>query len=64
MARLQPGSMDAYWSDPRNGQWWVDGKENNEMIPFLTNLISGEGTHAFDPPRAPQNENDWVLVLK
>jgi hypothetical protein len=64
LSLLYNGKMDAYWFNPRNGKWWVKGKNYNDLTPFRKNIKSGKGSCTFTPPGTPGNENDWVLVLK
>lgn len=61
---LAGGLRDAYWFNPRNGKWWVEGIENEKMEPFITALKTGESSYLFDAPGEPEPENDWVLILK
>lgn len=58
------GKMNAFWFNPRNGKWWVDGEELDKMVPFIKGIKTGNGNFNFDPPGEIMNENDWVLVLK
>lgn len=64
LSKLKNGQLDAYWFNPRNGKWWIDGHEINDMKPFSIKMKTGEGSYTFTPPGTPGNDNDWVLVLK
>jgi hypothetical protein len=66
MERLDGPAADAYWYDPRTGQWHVDGTASDERRPFISGVPSGPGalSYSFDPPGEPEPENDWVLVLE
>ncbi|MEL7589148.1 MAG: glycoside hydrolase family 140 protein [Prolixibacteraceae bacterium] len=58
------GKLNAYWFNPRNGMWWVDGKESAKMTPFKKRIKAGSGDRIFDTPGNVADENDWVLLLK
>ncbi|MGV8093591.1 MAG: DUF4038 domain-containing protein [Mangrovibacterium sp.] len=58
------GKLNAYWFNPHNGMWWVDGTETEKMIPFKKDIQAGSGSLQFDAPGVPAEENDWVLMLK
>ncbi len=58
------GKMNAYWFNPRNGKWWADGSESEKMVPFLRKIETSTGYFSFNAPGVPQEENDWVLVLR
>jgi hypothetical protein len=64
LARLFSGKLNACWFNPRNGKWWAEGKESEQMVPFLKNLETGKGSYLFEAPGTPGPDNDWVLVLK
>ncbi len=66
MDRLATTKLNAFWFNPRNGKWQVNGNETNTQKPFLKNLPSGPGspTQTFDPPGKMGQGNDWVLLLK
>ena len=64
LSLLQKQKMNVYWFNPRNGKWWVNSEEFNEMTPFLTEFVTGTQTYKFNPPGNPGNNNDWVLILK
>ncbi|MEN8229698.1 MAG: glycoside hydrolase family 140 protein [Bacteroidota bacterium] len=64
LSLLQKQKMKVYWFNPRNGKWWVNNEEFNEITPFLKKLVTGRGTQTFTPPGDPGNGNDWVLILK
>jgi len=65
MDRLAGPAVDAYWYNPRNGQWRAGDEEHSSRRPFQSGLASGEAAGAleFDPPGAAASGNDWVLVL-
>lgn len=65
MEHLAAPSMDAFWFNPRNGKWHVEGNESTKRTPFATSVASGANTpvHEFDPPGKKGSDNDWVLVL-
>jgi len=66
MNRLAGKKMDAYWFDPRNGKWNVNGKEFDEQKPFKKNILSGKkaAVQKFDPPGKIEPGNDWILILE
>jgi hypothetical protein len=66
MAALGNGAYDAYWFDPRNGMWRVDGEESERKTPFKKSVSGGKGAavSVFDPPCGHVGGNDWVLVLE
>jgi hypothetical protein len=66
MSLLTEEKLDAYWYNPRSGKWHVDGKEFNDATAFVTNISSRPEApnQTFDPPGAPGEGNDWVLVLR
>ena len=64
LTHLYSGNMDAYWFNPRNSMWWVNGEELNKLTPSQTGLVTGNGSYIFDPPGTPGINNDWVLILK
>jgi len=66
MNRLDLKKKNAYWFNPRNGKWNVNGKEFTKPKPFLKNISSGKNAlvHEFNPPGNITNGNDWVLLLK
>lgn len=65
MDQLSSKPMQAFWFNPRNGQWRLGGGESPERSAFLENISSGPGApiQAFDPPGDVADGNDWVLVL-
>lgn len=66
MNRLNGPKVDAFWFNPRNGRWRVDGEEGDPMKPFKTKIVAGANAGAveFDPPGEARYGNDWVLVLR
>jgi hypothetical protein len=66
MDRLAAPAMDAYWFDPRTGNWRTGKRLAADPAPFQQRVPSGPGTPArvFDPPGKPADGNDWVLVLR
>ena len=66
MSRLMAPTMQAFWFNPRNGKWRVEGNDITEQKPFLKNVPSGPSAPVgeFNPPGNVGNGNDWVLVLK
>jgi hypothetical protein len=58
------GKLNAYWFNPRNGLWWVDGRESGKMLPFRKNIQAGSGDLVFDPPGIVADGNDWMLMLR
>lgn len=66
MDRLAGREMAASWFNPRNGRWHADGTESAERLAFATGLRTGPDApvREFDPPGAPGDGNDWVLVLE
>jgi len=58
------GKLNAYWFNPRNGMWWIDGKESAKMTPFKKSIKTGSGDMIFDTPGNVADKNDWVLLLK
>ena len=65
MDRLAAKPMNAWWFNPRNGNWHADGVETTEQKSFTDGIPSGPGEcpREFDPPGVPGDGNDWVLVL-
>jgi Protein of unknown function (DUF4038)/Putative collagen-binding domain of a collagenase len=65
MNRLSAPRMNAFWFNPRNGTWWVQGSEVTDQRPFMKDIPSGPDApvHEFDPPGAESDGNDWVLLL-
>lgn len=65
MDTLTHEPMNAYWFNPRNGQWKVNGAEIDQRTPFVKASIrdSGADELAFDPPGEPGDGNDWVLII-
>ncbi len=65
MEHLAAPSMDAFWLNPRNGKWHVDGKESTKRTPFEVGVASGANApiREFDTPGKIGDDNDWVLVL-
>ncbi len=61
---LHEGELNAYWFNPRNGKWQVNGSDYDDLMPFEKNIKTGKGSLRFTPPGGAKNENDWVLVLK
>ena len=59
------GPLFAWWFNPRNGKWSVNGTEADEQKHFADDVPAGPGTatREFDPPGEPGEGNDWVLVL-
>ena len=66
MHRLTNGQAQAFWYNPRNGLWHVDGVEVDNQSAFETGIASGTGAsdYYFYPPESPADGNDWVLVLE
>jgi len=66
MSRLADGQADAYWYNPRSGQWQYEGREGNNKVPFRADIPSGTGSPDvyFDPPGKSEDGNDWVLILE
>jgi len=66
MDRLAAPRMNAFWFNPRNGQWQVKGYDRTDRTPFSENIPSGPDApmREFDPPGNPSDGNDWVLVLE
>jgi len=58
------GKMNAYWFNPRNGKWWVDGSESENRMYSFKEIKTGSGNFKFDAPGTPAEGNDWVLLLK
>ncbi len=66
MSRLMAPTMQAFWFNPRNGKWRVEGHDITEQKPFMKDVPSGPSAPLceFNPPGNVGNGNDWVLVLK
>lgn len=66
MDLLAQTQISGYWFNPRNGKWHKDGKEHDFPEPFEIEIKSGTGApdRTFDPPGSPEDENDWILVLR
>jgi Protein of unknown function (DUF4038)/Putative collagen-binding domain of a collagenase len=66
MDRLDAGQMDAFWFNPRTGQYRVQDRETADLKPFMKNIASGPTApvQKFDPPGEVGDGNDWVLLLK
>ena len=66
MSRLASGQVNAYWYNPRSGQWQYEGEEEANKEPFQTGIRSGAASPDvyFDPPGKSKDGNDWVLVLE
>jgi hypothetical protein len=66
VSRLAAGQARAFWYNPRSGAWHGDGDDQETMRPFAAAIPSGPGApdRYFDPPGAPADGNDWVLVLE
>jgi hypothetical protein len=66
MDRLAAPAMDAYWFNPREGTWHVEGDELSAPMSFRQGVAAGAGAAIaeFDPPGEEADGNDWVLVLK
>jgi hypothetical protein len=66
MDLLAEPDMEAFWFNPRNGKWHVEGREFAKKRPFEKDISSGRtaSVHKFDPPGKPGENNDWVLVLE
>lgn len=64
MAKLAGPAMEAYWFNPRNGKWRMNGIELDARRPFLR-VTSGPDApvQQFVPPDGERDGNDWVLVL-
>jgi hypothetical protein len=65
MDQLAAGKLDAYWYNPRNGKWHIDGREYDEAKAFMTEIKGGQGSSdmTFDAPGDVGEGNDWVLIL-
>ena len=65
MDRLAAPFVDAFWFNPRNGQWRVGDSELADQIAFMGSIPSGPAApvQEFDPPDLVGEGNDWVLVL-
>jgi hypothetical protein len=61
---LDPGRMNAYWFNPRNGSWQTDKRSYRKQTPFIKNLKTDNKEYHFDPPGKPGPGNDWVLILR
>lgn len=57
------GPLNAYWFNPKTGQWHFNDREAAQMQPFAKNIQTNT-VREFDPPGETTNENDWVLVLR
>ncbi len=66
MDRLAGPFMDAFWFDPRTGEWRSGERRFAAATPFQTRIPSGAGAppREFDPPGQPRDGNDWVLALR
>ncbi|MEM9829999.1 MAG: glycoside hydrolase family 140 protein [Bacteroidota bacterium] len=66
MSRFAEGQANAYWYNPRSGQWLSEKQESSDKVPFQTNIPAGAGSPDiyFDPPGKSEDGNDWVLVLE
>ena len=65
--KLAGPAVDAYWFNPRTGQWRAGDEEAESRQPFRRGIESGSasaGPHEFDPPGKAGEGNDWVLVLE
>jgi hypothetical protein len=65
MDRLTAPLMNAFWFNPRTGQWRIEDRDFTNRRPFVKNIPSGPGApiREFDPPDSAGTGNDWVLVL-
>jgi hypothetical protein len=63
--RLAPGTLFAWWFNPRTGGWYADGEETVHCRRFASGIASGPGaaSREFDPPGEGGSGQDWVLVL-
>ena len=65
MDRLTAPLMNAFWFNPRTGQWRIEDRDFTNRRPFVKNIPSGPGApiRECDPPDSAGTGNDWVLVL-
>lgn len=66
MNKLAVGMAQAFWFNPRSGEWHDDDGNHASKIPFATNIPSGPSAsdRYFYPPGERVDSNDWVLVLE
>ncbi len=66
MGRLQAGEAQAFWYNPRSGQWHDGTSDTETKRAFQTGIPSGSDAlpQYFDPPGSSGDGNDWVLVLE
>jgi hypothetical protein len=66
LRKLADGKASAFWYNPRNGTWRVDGNDSPAQCAFETDIPCGPGSpdRYFFPPGKPAEDNDWVLVLE
>ena len=63
LAKLATGTADAFWFNPRSGQFHDD---DGRIVSGAVGQVSsgvGASIEVFDPPGAPGAGNDWVLKL-
>jgi hypothetical protein len=61
---LIPAKLFAWWYNPRNGRWHVDGRETVEQRFFARDIVSGPNAavREFVPPTSGPGQ-DWLLIL-
>lgn len=66
MDRLSAPLMNAFWFNPRSGNWRFNDSDITDQRPFLENIPGGPSApiQEFDPPGSVGDSNDWVLVLR
>ena len=66
MSRLADGKADAFWYNPRSGQWNYERNDHEIKQPFKTGIPAGTDApdSYFSPPGERADGNDWVLVLE
>jgi len=66
MSRLADGKANAFWYNPRNGQWNYEGSDHEAKQPFETGIPAGTDApdYHFYPPGERTDGNDWVLALE
>lgn len=66
MTQLAGPSMNAYWFDPRTGEWLARGNRSAQPTTPEHQVVSGPDGRikVFDPPGPRGHGHDWALLLR
>ena len=66
MSQLAGPTMNAYWFDPRTGEWLARGERSKQLGTVERQMVSGPGgeVESFEPPDGVGDAQDWALFLR